>query len=223
MFATAGRLSLGQHGSVRPTRRSIGEGMNSVDVVAAGTPHDSPDDLLHLEDFNEEDLLRALWTRYRRKEIYTWVGSMLVSVNPYSDTGAFHEEVAMRYASNPPPQAPHLFATVSAALADPGNRHGLLITGESGAGKTEATRAVLSFLAMRHTATNYVRDRLLKSTPVLEAFGNANTRQNANSSRFGKFIEVHLSAQGEVLGATLQPYMLEASRVAGDLPPGERT
>lgn len=184
---------------------------------------DVPADLLHLEDFNDSELLRGLWARYEKREIYTWVGSVLVSVNPYSDVGAFKEEMAARYGSDKPPQAPHLFAVVRQALTSPGSRHALLITGESGAGKTEATRAVLSFLAMRHTATDYIRDRLLRSTPVLEAFGNAHTRQNANSSRFGKFIEVHLSAESEVIGATLQPYMLEASRVAGNLVTGERT
>lgn len=169
-------------------------------------------------------LLRALWARYERREIYTWVGTVLVSVNPYQDVGAFHEDLAAAYASDCPPQAPHLYATVRAALTAPDYRHALLITGESGAGKTEATRAVLSFLAMRHNCVDrLIRDRLLGSTPVLEAFGNAHTRQNTNSSRFGKFIEVHLSATSEVVGATLQPYMLEASRVAGELPEGERT
>lgn len=185
---------------------------------------DAPDDLLHLEDFNDNELLRALWQRYEQKHIYTWVGSVLVSVNPYRDIGAFKEETMARYAAKEPPQAPHLFATVRAALAAPGNRHALLITGESGAGKTEATRAILSFLALRQSATAQIRDRMMKSTPVLEAFGNAHTRQNQNSSRFGKFIEVYLSEpNNEVCGATLQPYMLEASRVAGVLPPGERT
>jgi myosin heavy subunit len=182
----------------------------------------APDDLLRLEDFNDASLVRSLWTRYEQGLIYTWVGSVLVSVNPYRDVGVFAEEVAIRYASNWPPQAPHLYAVVKSALVAPEKRHALLVTGESGAGKTEATRAVLAFLAMRHATTDHVRDRLLKSTPVLEAFGNAQTRQNTNSSRFGKFVEVHLSAEGAVLGATLQPYMLEASRVAGDLPQGER-
>eukprot|EP00933_Yihiella_yeosuensis_P051032 TRINITY_DN48861_c0_g1_i1.p1 TRINITY_DN48861_c0_g1~~TRINITY_DN48861_c0_g1_i1.p1 ORF type:complete len:1377 (+),score=302.16 TRINITY_DN48861_c0_g1_i1:47-4177(+) len=203
----------------RPTRRSSDGGSHNTSVESNDAPHD----LLRLEDFNDNELLRALWTRYERKEIYTWVGSVLVSVNPYSDIGAFKEEMVARYASSRPPQAPHLFAIVRAALSDPGNRHALLITGESGAGKTEATRAVLQFLAIRHTATDYIRDRLLRSTPVLEAFGNAHTRQNTNSSRFGKFIEVHVSAESEVVGATLTPYMLEASRVSGDLPTGERT
>jgi myosin-5 len=110
-----------------------------------------------------------------------------------------------------------------AALTSPGDRHALLITGESGAGKTEAARAVLSFVATRHGPTDHMCDRLLRSTPVLEAFGNAHTRQNTNSSRFGKFIEVHLAPDFQVVGATLQPYMLEASRVSGDLPQGERT
>mmetsp|Transcript_101227 Transcript_101227/g.179801 ORF Transcript_101227/g.179801 Transcript_101227/m.179801 type:complete len:1288 (-) Transcript_101227:141-4004(-) len=200
----------------RPVRRSHTE-------ASSRSTADVPADLLELQDFNDEELLRGLWARYEKREIFTWVGSVLVSVNPYSDVGVFKEEMANRYAANPPPKAPHLYATVRHALSAPGSRHAILISGESGAGKTEATRAILSFLAMRHTSTDYIRDRLLRSTPVLEAFGNAHTRQNSNSSRFGKFIEVHLAADGEVVGATLQPYMLEASRVAGDLPQGERT
>lgn len=222
MSSAAAVQGLGQS-PVRPVRRSA-----CSEESSKATPRDAPDDLLHLEDFNDTELLRALWTRYERKEIYTWVGSVLVSVNPYRDINAFSEERAARYASKSPPKAPHLYAAVRTALTAPGDRHALLITGESGAGKTEATRAVLSFLAMRHRSadarpTDYIRDRLLRSTPVLEAFGNAQTRQNTNSSRFGKFIEVHLSKNLEVVGATLQPYMLEASRVAGDLPVGEFT
>lgn len=185
---------------------------------------ETPDDLLELEDLSDLDLLRALWLRYERTLIYTWVGSVLVSVNPYRDVGAFRPEVAAGYASAHPPHAPHLYAVANAALADHGNKqHALLITGESGAGKTAATSAVLGFLAARRASKDCLRDRLQRSTPVLAAFGNATTRQNANSSRFGKFMEVHLARSGEVLGATLRPYMLEASRVSGDLPAGERT
>lgn len=228
MFSASAPQGPPKEPCARPMRRSVG---SMAADEARKTPRDAPDDLLHLEDFNDTELLRGLWMRYERKEIYTWVGSVLVSVNPYRDIQAFSEDRMIRYASNNPPQAPHLFATVRAALTAAGERHALLITGESGAGKTEATRAVLSFLAMRGAApsltdagpTDYVRDRLLRSTPVLEAFGNAHTRQNTNSSRFGKFIEVQLSHNLEVVGATLQPYMLEASRVAGDLPVGERT
>lgn len=221
MFSAALGQGSGKNAPTRPIRRSVVQGAECGEQRR--TPRDAPDDLLNLEDFNDNELLRALWIRYERKEIYTWVGSVLVSVNPYRDIGVFRDELAARYASNNPPQAPHLFATVKAALTAPGDRHALLITGESGAGKTEATRAVLSCLAMQHGATDHIRDRLLRSTPVLEAFGNAHTRQNTNSSRFGKFIEVHLSTEYEVVGATLTPYMLEASRVAGDLPLGERT
>lgn len=209
-------VAKGQPQTFRAIRRSDSTYLHS------STSYDSAD-LLCLEDFSDAELLHGLWARYERQQIYTWLGDVLVSVNPYSNVGAFDEEVAARYAGVKTPKAPHLYAVVGQALAAKGERHALLITGESGAGKTEATRAVLSFLAKRHPATTDVRDKLLRSTPVLEAFGNAHTRQNANSSRFGKFIEVHLAASGEVVGATLQPYMLEASRVSGDLPQGERT
>lgn len=214
----------GTASAIRPTRRSGGTGGQKIS--SAGGLREAPSDLLLLEDFNDQELLRALWSRYEKKDIYTWVGTVLVSVNPYLDVGAFKEEVAQRYASETLCKAPHLFATVRNALAAPGEKkHAILITGESGAGKTEATRAILKFLARRHTASthDHIRDRLLRSTPILEAFGNASTRQNTNSSRFGKFIEVYLSPQEEVLGATLQPYMLEASRVSGELAKGECT
>ena len=182
-----------------------------------------PDDLLRLEDFDDSALLGCLKSRFERQDIYTWVGSVLVSVNPYRDIGAFSDAMVARY-TDPArtSQAPHLFGALVAALAAKGDQHALLITGESGAGKTEATRAALAFLARSCGSTDHIRDRLLDSNPVLEAFGNAMTRQNGNSSRFGKFIEVHLSGESEVVGATLTPYMLEASRVAGELPEGEQ-
>lgn len=208
--------------SVRAVRRQNLSGCEPAVLSSSNIASDSAD-LLCLEDFSDAELLSGLWARYERQQIYTWLGDVLVSVNPYSNVGAFDEEVAARYTGGDSPQAPHLYAVVRQTLAAAGKRHALLITGESGAGKTEATRAVLSFLAKRHPSTTDVQDRLLRSTPVLEAFGNAHTRQNANSSRFGKFIEVHLAKTAEVVGATLRPYMLEASRVSGDLPRGERT
>lgn len=215
---------------VAARQKSVVRGASGTPVavgeeVSSGNEHDQvPDDLMSLEDFAECDMLRALWKRYEQHQIYTWVGRVLVSVNPYQDIGSFSEKAINWFASSAPSSTPHLFSVVRAVLADaPGSRHALLITGESGSGKTEATRAVLQFLALRHAAADHIRERLLRSTPLLEAFGNAQTRQNANSSRFGKFIEVHLSANCEVVGATLRPYMLEASRVVGSLAPGERT
>lgn len=194
-------------------------------MQSRGSPsRDVPDDLLHLEDLDDLELLRCLKVRYESRQIYTWVGGVLVSVNPYCDIGDFRENLTSLYTGNAQgAQTPHLFAVVAAALSAPGSQHALLISGESGAGKTEATRAALSFLAKRCGADESVKERLLHSNPVLEAFGNAQTRQNGNSSRFGKFIEVHISCKGHIAGATLQPYMLEASRVTGHLPKAERT
>eukprot|EP00931_Biecheleriopsis_adriatica_P006099 TRINITY_DN107555_c0_g1_i1.p1 TRINITY_DN107555_c0_g1~~TRINITY_DN107555_c0_g1_i1.p1 ORF type:complete len:1278 (+),score=237.54 TRINITY_DN107555_c0_g1_i1:29-3835(+) len=213
----------------------------------------SPDDLLLLEDLDDEALLDGLRQRYQKQQIYTWVGGVLVSVNPYCDVGVFAEELAAQYAEEAQAARevspfggsclrlregsrelaasgrsiqslpPHLYAVVASALHAPGNRHALLITGESGAGKTEATRAALGFLARTCGAADTVRDRLLHSNPVLEAFGNAKTRQNGNSSRFGKFIEVHFSPSNQLKGATCRTTLLEASRVIGELPKAERT
>jgi len=202
-------------------------------MQVASSHDDAPDDLQTLEDFDDNELLRCLRQRFERPdpEIFTWVGRVLVSVNPYRDIGVFGTNVVEQYMANLPclgtsassPVKPHLFAAVAGALAAEGDRHALLISGESGAGKTEATRAALSFLAKRCGTAERVRDRLLHGNPVLEAFGNAKTRQNGNSSRFGKFIEVHISPAGELVGATLRPYMLEVARVVGTLMSGEQT
>lgn len=205
-----------------PARRTLHPDF-ACSTASSGVTEDGPDNLLTLEDFDDNDLLQALWQRYERKNIYTWVGNLLVAVNPYFNIGVFKDEVAASYASASPPNEPHLYSVVMGALQDAGNKQAILISGESGAGKTEATRAVLQFLALNCTATLNIRERILRSTPVLEAFGNAQTRQNKNSSRFGKFIEVYFSGEKEVIGATLHPYMLESSRVAGVLPEGERT
>ncbi|CAE7565251.1 Myo1a [Symbiodinium natans] len=112
-----------------------------------------PADLLCLEDFSDSELLRGLWARYERRQIYTWLGDVLVSVNPYSDVGAFGQEMAARYSSSRPPQAPHLYAVVQQALSAPGRRQALLITGESGAGKTEEHLQTAAFVdAVSHSS-----------------------------------------------------------------------
>eukprot|EP00930_Biecheleria_cincta_P038117 TRINITY_DN26191_c0_g1_i1.p1 TRINITY_DN26191_c0_g1~~TRINITY_DN26191_c0_g1_i1.p1 ORF type:complete len:1265 (-),score=199.83 TRINITY_DN26191_c0_g1_i1:80-3874(-) len=208
-----------------------------------------PDDLLNLEELDDDQLVAGLRTRYEQRQIYTWVGGVLVSLNPYQDIGSFSEELASQYAAEAAETAcksefgthpiaerrdqsrlpPHLFSVVAAALHADDSQQAILISGESGAGKTEATRAALSFMAWSCGTADTVRDRLLHSNPILEAFGNAQTRQNGNSSRFGKLIEVYFSAPapgaalGQLQGATLRSYMLEASRVAGELPDAERS
>eukprot|EP00435_Cladocopium_sp_Y103_P012207 s4016_g3.t1 len=140
--------------TVRAVRRQNPSGCESAVPSGSNSANDLAD-LLCLEDcsadpheidFSDAELMSGLWARYERQQIYTWLGDVLVSVNPYSNVGAFDEEkttksaaeVAARYTGGDSPQAPHLYAVVRQTLAAAGKRHALLITGESGAGKTEA-------------------------------------------------------------------------------------
>eukprot|EP00434_Breviolum_minutum_P003864 symbB.v1.2.003397.t1/scaffold190.1/size276550/22 len=135
----------------------------------SGAVNDSAD-LLCLEDFSDAELLHGLWARYERQQIYTWLGDVLVSVNPYSNVGAFDEEVAVRYAGA---NAPHLYAVVAQTLTAPGKRHALLITGESGAGKTEAFGASIHTTDSRsaHLDAEAAFHEHLKTAAFVDAVG----------------------------------------------------
>jgi len=180
----------------------------------------APDNLLSLADYTYAALLHALRLRHRRHEPYTWIGNVLVSINPCTDLGSFSPDMVRQFRATSSSSAevmPHPFALVNMAV-DPikdGNPAAILVTGESGAGKTEAVKAMLSFLVERQgTQNDRVCGVLVGSTQALEAFGNARTLQNGNSSRFGKLTQVFLDpATGRARGAAVVPYMLEASRV----------
>jgi myosin protein heavy chain len=131
---------------------------------------------------------------------------------------------------------PHLFAVCDEAYRNMVNDHenqSMLITGESGAGKTENTKKVISYFAIvgaskakSKTATNpkenvSLEDQIVRTNPVLEAFGNAKTVRNNNSSRFGKFIRIHFNQAGKLAGGDIEHYLLEKSRVIKQAP-GER-
>eukprot|EP00927_Polykrikos_kofoidii_P058718 TRINITY_DN5342_c0_g1_i1.p1 TRINITY_DN5342_c0_g1~~TRINITY_DN5342_c0_g1_i1.p1 ORF type:complete len:1701 (+),score=309.76 TRINITY_DN5342_c0_g1_i1:236-5338(+) len=183
----------------------------------------SPDDLLDLADYSYASMLHALRLRHGRREPYTWIGPVLVSVNPCIELESFSACMIQRYLGHDRSTSPHPFAVVNRALEDSncvaGGLAGLaavVVTGESGAGKTEAVKAMLSFLVSRQGAScGRVCDVLIGSTQALEAFGNARTLQNGNSSRFGRLTEVWLDAvTGKAEGASVVPYMLEACRVS---------
>ena len=118
-----------------------------------------------------------------------------------------------------PFEAPTLYMLMQ-AIKD-GESQSLIISGESGSGKTEATKLALGYLAAVAGSTSGVEQRILQANPILEAFGNAKTIRNNNSSRFGKFIKIHFGQHGAVTGASLTTYLLERSRVVLRPPPGE--
>ena len=156
-------------------------------------------------------------------KIYTWVGSnhtILLSVNPFQPLPLYSPEQIETH-SHPPlnkPLPPHVYDIAYSAfqeLVTDGTDQSILISGESGAGKTEATNPCLGFIAEIAGSDSNLEQRILQTNPILESFGNAKTVRNNNSSRFGKWIEVHFDNQNRICGASIECYLLEKSRVVG--------
>uniref|UniRef100_A0A8C5SNY4 Unconventional myosin-X-like n=1 Tax=Laticauda laticaudata TaxID=8630 RepID=A0A8C5SNY4_LATLA len=175
---------------------------------------DGVEDMSMLGDLHEAAILLNLHQRYKQNHIYTSIGSILVSVNPYKPIAGLYDASAIdlyrQHGLGELP--PHIFATASECYSCLWRRHDsqcILISGESGAGKTESTKLLLKFLsAMSQFSlgssalekSTHVEEAILESSPVLEAFGNAKTVYNNNSSRFGKFIQLHFSPHGHIQG-----------------------
>nr|XP_055055414.1 unconventional myosin-Ih isoform X1 [Misgurnus anguillicaudatus] len=169
---------------------------------------------------SETAFMDNLRKRFNENLIYTYIGTLLVSVNPYKDLGIYTKKQMDIYMGvNFFELPPHIFAladNVYRTMISETNNHFILISGESGAGKTEASKKVLQFYAVSCPSTRLldsVRDRLLLSNPVLEAFGNAKTLKNDNSSRFGKYMDIQFDHQGAAVGGHILSYLLEKSRV----------
>ncbi|XP_066225554.1 unconventional myosin-Ia [Saccopteryx leptura] len=186
------------------------------------------EDLVLLEPLEQESLLKNLQLRFENKEIYTYIGNVLVSVNPYQQLPIYGSEFIAKYQSYTFYELkPHIYALANAAYQSLRVRDQdqcILITGESGAGKTEASKLVMSYVAAvcgKGEQVNSVKEQLLQSNPVLEAFGNAKTIRNNNSSRFGKYMDIEFDFKGSPLGGVITNYLLEKSRVVKQLK-GER-
>ncbi|XP_027451585.1 unconventional myosin-Ia isoform X1 [Zalophus californianus] len=186
------------------------------------------EDLVLLEPLEEESLLKTLQLRYEKKEIYTYIGNVLISVNPYQQLPIYGPEFIAKYRDYTFYELKsHIYALANMAyqsLRDRDRDQCILITGESGAGKTEASKLVMSYVAAvcgKGEQVNSVKEQLLQSNPVLEAFGNAKTIRNNNSSRFGKYMDIEFDFKGSPLGGVITNYLLEKSRVVKQLG-GER-
>merc|ERR1719450_47669 len=173
---------------------------------------------------NEAAVLFNLRSRYEKFLIYTYSGLFCIAVNPYRrDLGLYSQKVIDNYKGKRPTEMPpHLFMVADKAyqnmLQDRENQS-CLITGESGAGKTENTKKVIMYLANIAAASGgddgkgSLEDQIIQCNPVMEAYGNATTTRNNNSSRFGKFIRIHFGTSGKIAGADIEHYLLEKSRV----------
>ncbi|KAH9699054.1 Myosin-11 [Citrus sinensis] len=185
-------------------------------------PAGGVDDMTKLSYLHEPGVLRNLKTRYELNEIYTYTGNILIAINPFQRLPHIYDGHMMQQYKGAPfgELSPHVFAVADVAyraMVNEGKSNSILVSGESGAGKTETTKMLMRYLAFLggRTATEgrTVEQQVLESNPVLEAFGNAKTVRNNNSSRFGKFVEIQFDKQGRISGAAIRTYLLERSRV----------
>ena len=192
---------------------------------------DKADDMAELTHLNEASVIHNLHTRYQSDLIYTYSGLFLVTINPYCPLPIYGNDYIRMYKGQAREDTrPHIFAVSDAAfrrLVEEGENQSILVTGESGAGKTENTKKVIQYLAAVATSDfdtpitgrtpgkqlSNLSQQILRANPILESFGNAQTVRNNNSSRFGKFIRIQFTRSGQIAGAFIDWYLLEKSRV----------
>ncbi|XP_063899631.1 myosin-IIIa isoform X1 [Helicoverpa armigera] len=173
------------------------------------------DDLATLEVLTEDAIVEQLQKRYTQNQIYTYIGDILVAVNPFTDVGIYTTKIYQgRCRSDNPP---HIYAVADAAhqaLMHQKLHQAIVISGESGAGKTESANLLLKQLVfLSKTQNRNLEEKILQVNPIMEAFGNARTGINANSSRFGKYLDLSMMRVGRISGARISVYLLEQSRV----------
>jgi myosin heavy subunit len=185
------------------------------------------DNMIKLNDLNEATILHNLRQRFLKDQIYTYVSSILVALNPFRLLPIYTPEVLDKYKDRGSrDQPPHIFAIADNSYANimaDFRDQAVVISGESGAGKTETMKLVLQFLAeasgrasKQNAAgekTESLEQQVLKSNPLMEAFGNAKTTRNNNSSRFGKWTEIKFNRTGAIVGGSIINYLLEKSRI----------
>jgi len=182
------------------------------------------EDMANLTFLNDASVFHNLEVRYKAKLIYTYSGLFCIVVNPYKRYPIYTQTVVKMYLGKRRNEVPpHLWAITETAyrnMLTNGKNQSMLITGESGAGKTENTKKVISYLAMVATSGKAktgkkvsLEDQIVATNPILESYGNAKTSRNDNSSRFGKFIRIHFNASGKLAGCDIESYLLEKSRI----------
>ncbi|XP_066301041.1 unconventional myosin-Ia-like isoform X2 [Branchiostoma lanceolatum] len=177
-------------------------------------------DMVLLDPLTEEACINNVKRRFYAEDIYTYIGQVVVSVNPYKKVPLFSPGTIQTYRGrNLYELPPHIYAIADDAyrsMRDRNRDQCVIITGESGAGKTEASKIVMQYVAAvcgKGEEVDRVKEQLLQSNPVLEAFGNAKTLRNDNSSRFGKYMDIEFDFKGDPIGGVITNYLLEKSRV----------
>lgn len=193
---------------------------------------DKVSDMAELTYLNEASVVYNLSRRYADDLIYTYSGLFLVAVNPYRQLPIYNDKTISKYhKAHRDELPPHIYALTDLALRslmEVSENQSILVTGESGAGKTETTKRVIQYLAgisssstisssskshLSPSSSISLERQILQANPILEAFGNAQTVRNNNSSRFGKFVRIEFERSGTIIGASIDYYLLEKSRV----------
>ncbi|RHY51827.1 hypothetical protein DYB38_005640 [Aphanomyces astaci] len=222
----------------------VEDGTDDTVKLANSADMDLVDDLIRLPNLHEPGICHTLNERFKQNDIYTLTGEILLAVNPFQDLGIYSDKLIRTYIRHGMLQAlgdeestvpPHVFGvadtafrSLTAPLTGRPQNQSILVSGESGAGKTETTKFIMKYLAAVSQSQSMcnininqsdVMSQVLSSSPILEAFGNARTIRNDNSSRFGKFIQMQFSShRGLLIGAGIQTYLLETVRVTSQAP-----
>ncbi|KMZ63793.1 Myosin XI-F [Zostera marina] len=196
--------------------------LSSIYPKDSEAPPAGVDDMTKLSYLHEPGVLQNLASRFSLNEIYTYTGNILIAVNPFRRLPHLYDVHMMEQYKGAAfgELNPHLFAVADdcyRAMINEEKSQSILVSGESGAGKTETTKMIMRYLAFMGGSSgaegSTVEQQVLESNPVLEAFGNAKTVKNNNSSRFGKFVEIQFDKCGKISGAAIRTYLLERSRV----------
>ncbi|TFY71324.1 hypothetical protein EVG20_g1674 [Dentipellis fragilis] len=182
-------------------------------------------DMTLLTTISNESINDNLEKRWKSGEIYTYIGGVLISVNPFRDLGIYTDDVLERYrGKNRLEVPPHVFSIAESAYYNMNAYHEnqcVIISGESGAGKTEAAKRIMQYIAAvsggQDSSIQQIKDMVLATNPLLESFGCAKTLRNNNSSRHGKYLEIMFNDKGEPVGAQITNYLLEKGRVVGQV------
>ncbi|KAM3962652.1 LOW QUALITY PROTEIN: unconventional myosin ID [Aphomia sociella] len=196
----------------------------------ATQPEVGVSDFVLLDNLTTDNFVENLHLRFKHNKIYTYIGEVLVSVNPYKSLDIYGTQHMAQYRGREMFEvSPHVYAVADACqrvLRQQGKDTCVLISGESGSGKTEASKFIMKYIAANTTQVHRdyidrVKNVLIQSNSILETFGNAKTNRNDNSSRFGKYMDIHFDYKGDPVGGHISNYLLEKSRVVS-LQPGER-
>lgn len=180
-------------------------------------------DAVLLSEITESNFIENLKTRYTHDKIYTYIGNVIVAVNPYKQIPDLYSDKVLKnyYGKEHYEEPPHVFSIAEQAYQQVKRYRKntcILISGESGSGKTEASKIIMNYISSTTKSINQrqvekIKNVLLKTNVILEAFGNAQTTRNDNSSRFGKYMDICFDFKAECSGGVIQTYLLEKTRV----------